>query len=235
MTPQKRLSPLVHRMPGSHEATKGAYKFLEGAHASVNSLLDALEVVRGAKRGESDETRGRLSNDETELLRAAIVFTSSGLDATLHRLVRDALPLLAVDTSKGSYVKFTNYRRDEVRKAAMPRQEFVDAVLSDDPLDAMMKDWVEDRARGSYQGTSDLKKRVREPLGISKDSIEDTRIDSLGTFFKARNQVSHDMDYKSPDSGTARNIRRLGATISECDSVFSLANDFIHETARQLR
>lgn len=222
-------------MPGSHEATKGAYKFLEGAHASVNSLLDALEVVRKSGRGESDETRGRLSNDETELLRAAIVFTSSGLDATLHRLIRDALPLLAVDTSKDSYVRFTSYRRDEVRKAAMPRQEFVDAVLSDDPLNAMMKDWVEDRARGSYQGTTDLKKRVREPLGISKDTIKDARIDDLKNFFTARNQVAHDMDYRYPNSGTARNSRRLTSTISECDSVFSLANDLIHATASQLR
>lgn len=220
-------------MRGSHKSTLVAYNYLKSAHASVNALLDSLMVVRAENKKLGDKTHGRLSNDELELLRAAIVFTSSGLDASLHRLIRDALPLLAADTSKQSYVQFVKYRRDTV--SGTPPGSFKTAVTSADPLSAMLALWVEDRARGSYQGTSDLKQRVRLPLGIPSARIDDARIDALDTFFKARNMVVHDMDYTNPVGGTARSHRSIEATLEECDLAFSIANDFIHETAYILR
>ncbi|MEU4674255.1 hypothetical protein AB0F91_41410 [Amycolatopsis sp. NPDC023774] len=51
--------------------------------------LDALHVLLAKGQQAKEETPGKLSADQQDLLRAALVFTSSGLDACLTRLLRD--------------------------------------------------------------------------------------------------------------------------------------------------
>ncbi|WP_067484188.1 hypothetical protein [Actinomadura hibisca] len=77
------------------KAINPAWRFLTAAHGSVQGVFDGLGQIRDAKQSEKGkDARGRLARDEEDLLRAAIVFTSSGLDACAKRLVRDTVPLL---------------------------------------------------------------------------------------------------------------------------------------------
>src|SRR4051812_13852103 len=91
------LAPLP-RKPTSGDVT-GAWLYLKAAHASVGGILDALQLIREKAAKSRGERRGQLTSDQQDLLRAAIVFTSSGLDASCQRLLRDTLPVLVEGNS----------------------------------------------------------------------------------------------------------------------------------------
>src|SRR3954468_20432877 len=75
--------------------TETAQRFLASAYDSVEAVLQTLNTVREHRRQESGgRPLRRLTSSEEDLLRAAIVFTGAGLDATLKQLIRDTLPAL---------------------------------------------------------------------------------------------------------------------------------------------
>jgi len=75
--------------------------------------LENLAKIRGLRRNQSGDIRGRLTSNEEDLLRAAIVFTGAGLDAALKRLIRDTLPpLLQVNTQ--AHEKFEAFSADRL-------------------------------------------------------------------------------------------------------------------------
>src|SRR3954447_23854049 len=88
--------------PGGVAGTETAQRFLEGAHDSVESLFQSIDSLRTA-RGAGG--RGRLTSSEEDLLRAALVFTGAGMDATLKRLIGDTLPA-ALDRSEQAHEMF---------------------------------------------------------------------------------------------------------------------------------
>lgn len=73
--------------------TETAQRFLASAYGSVEAVLQTLKTVRELRRAQTGDIRGRLTSAEEDLLRAAIVFTGAGLDATLKQLIRDTLPI----------------------------------------------------------------------------------------------------------------------------------------------
>ncbi len=91
-----------------------AQRFLRSAHASVRSLFNNLANMRGLSRLKFDkasfkvQTRGSLGESHVDLLRAAVVFSAAGVDATLKQLVRDGLPAL-LETSKDAERAFSEY------------------------------------------------------------------------------------------------------------------------------
>lgn len=205
-----------------------------GAHGSVSALLDALTLVRDTNMQAAGKNRGRYTNDEIDLLRAALVFTSSGLDASLHRLVRDALPDLARRSGSGARPNYQTFIKQE---SSNPSKEFCAALLAEDPTSELLKVYVTVRTRASYQGSGDLRARVRTALGIRKTAVPDADLAALDPFFEARNAIVHGMDYVDPEnsSGRKREARSRSTTIAECDKVFNVAATLIHETAKLLR
>src|SRR4051812_37784508 len=105
--------PAFPRKPGGPPST-GALGFFVGCHSSVTGLFDALATVREAKQEYTgQDARGRLARDEEDLLRAALVFTSSGLDACCKRLLRDTLDtLIAGNVNAGR--KFQDFVKQEL-------------------------------------------------------------------------------------------------------------------------
>lgn len=213
-----------------------AWKYLSAAHGSTSALLDALAVVREQNKKTAGKTHGRLSNDEIELLRAALVFTSSGLDASLQRLCRDVLPVLIRRPGSGARAKYQEFLKHEMG-APKASEPFRAAVLATDPEVELIKFYVKARTKSSYQGSGELKTRVRDALGISRNAILDADLTTLDPFFEARNAIVHGMDYVDPESssGRKRHHRKRDATVAECDLVFALAARFITETAKSLR
>lgn len=81
-------------------------------------------------------------------------------------------------------------RTDEFRAALKdpnPRAKFIDL-------------YVEAKTRASYQGTDDLKDRVKDLLGIANKKVATKRIDALSGFFVARNDIVHRLDYEDPEA-----------------------------------
>jgi hypothetical protein len=79
---------------------------LVATHKAISGLFDTLHVLR--ERAADEGNPRRLTEDQLDQVRAAIVFTSAGLDACLRRLLRDALPKL-ISAGGGPQGKFKGH------------------------------------------------------------------------------------------------------------------------------
>ena len=177
--------------------------------------------------------RGRLARDEEDLLRAALVFTSSGLDACCKRL-RDTLEhLIAGNTNAGS--KFHDFIKQEL--ATGPSGPLAQAILATEPREQMIKVYVDVRTKASLQGSGDLKSRVRDTLGISNAQLPVAQIETLDKFFEARNAIVHDLDYEDPSapSSPARWRRKMEDVRDDCDAVLTIVAAIVRATATNIR
>lgn len=213
----------------------GAWRYLVGCHSSVNGLFDALETVRKAKQNTTgQDTRGRLGRDEEDLLRAALVFTSSGLDACCKRLLRDTLECLVAGNATASR-KFHDFIKQELTSG--PPDPLTQAIVADEPRKQMLKFYIDTRTKASLQGSGDVKARVRDTLGISNAQLPAVQIKRLDKFFEARNAIVHDLDYKDPSAprSEARWTRAMEDVRDDCDAVIGVITTIISETAKNVR
>lgn len=212
-----------------------AWKYLGAADSSVAGLFDALAVVRQANQEVTGrDARGRLSMDQQNLLRVALVLTSSGLDACCKRLLRDALPDL-IERNGTAAAKFDGFIEEQLRRTE-PLRDFLAAVRDRDPRRRMVDLYVASLIKASFQGSSDVKDRVRDALGIANRVVRRQRIERLDEFFTARNAIVHDLDYQEPSSTrTARYSRRMEDVRDQCNDVLALVAELIHAAASNLR
>ncbi|MFF6835784.1 hypothetical protein ACFY84_28665 [Streptomyces sp. NPDC012438] len=227
------LTPLGPQPRGCPAEVKGSWKYLVGAHDSVTGLFDTLHVLR-LKSAEESDARGRLSHDQTDQLRAAIVFTSAGLDACLRRLLRDALPTLVNGNSaaEGKFKHFVNEQLN-IDKAS---RAFRAAVIDPDPRNRLIDMYIDSLTGSSLQGHKDLQK-VRDALGIPMSDISDSTLEKLGPFFSARNEIAHELDLVNPTGrGTSsRRDRKMSAVKDQCDEALQQVRSFVTHAARQVK
>jgi hypothetical protein len=226
------LPPLPNK-PTHCGEVKVAWRYLAGAHKSVSALFDALHVLRlQEQQTRNKRAQGRLSQDQQDLLRAALVFASSDLDACLRQLLPDALPAL-VDGNERAEKKFkqvTSKKLDE----KIPK-ELREAILNRDTRQ-IVDLYAADLAHSSLQSTSEVTS-VRDALGISSGQLTSNRIDKLESFFAARNEIVHELDYiESTGPGIpSRRIREQAAVRDQCSEVFRLVADLMTATAANLK
>jgi hypothetical protein len=211
-----------------------AWRLLKDAHSTVQGLFDSYSVVHAEKQRRRGDRRGRLGRDEQDLLRGALVFAGTGLDASLRQLLRDALPI-AIDHSPAAAKHFRDRRR---RWATTPPDNggkpglVIKTMTADDPLAYMVDCYVDELTTGSLQQTEQIK-QVRDSLGIPKDKISDHRIDELKAFLTDRNAIVHDLDAvkdRAPAPGQPRQTTRSqDQVLRSCDEVLQLCRDILRE------
>ncbi|WP_146174904.1 hypothetical protein [Umezawaea tangerina] len=229
-----RLAPLPPPFAGPCPQIRRAWRYLDATHKSVNGLLDSFNQVRVAAGTARGSNHGRLRRDEVDLLRAALVFTSSGLDACCQQLVRDALPTL-IDRGGTAELKFVAYLKDQLHEPKPP-EGLLDAVTAMHPREQLVKRYIEAKTRASFQGSRDLKDRVRDLLGISNKALPTSRFTALNGFFVARNDIVHQLDYVNPRSTSMKRHPRTAADVTrECNAVLALVADTILACAGLLR
>ncbi len=219
-----------HRCPAE---IKPSWARLKATHKSVSGLFDTLHVLREKAASEGDP-RGRLSEDQLDQVRAAIMFTSAGLDACLRRLLRDALPGL-IEGGGQAQGRFKG-RTIETRLTGNLTKETKAAITDTDPRTRLIELYVEDLAGSSLQGHTDLI-RVRDALGLSDISLADEHLEELTDFFSARNEIAHELDLLDPSGrgDRGRRHRDLLKVGDQCDRVLHLIEGFIRATATQLK
>ena len=231
------LSDLPPAPRGTCPQIRGARKYLEATHSSVDGLFASYRRLRVShERG----AVGRVRTEEADLLRAAIVFTSSGVDACCKLLLRETLPTL-LDRPSSARNKFDAFLRDEIGR---PRNaaDFHRALVDLQPRSRLIEYYIEDRTRGSLQSSGDLRKRVKQTLGIPDAILPDHRLTSLDSFFSARNQVVHEMDFVSlrnavsaPRKGAARHRRTARAVALQCGVALEVIAEIIGAAATVIR
>lgn len=209
---------------------------LRSTHESVTGLFDTLYLVRRTRASANNSsTRGRLSSDAQDLLRAAIVFTSAGVDASVQALIEGAAPLLILhhETAKKRFETFVD---NQVRSPKVT-EEFVAALKQRDPHEQMVKLYIAGLTKASFQGSGDLRDRAAGALGISNKQMAKKRFTDLDRFFTARNEVAHHLDVLNGSAADEKppRIQRGQDTIGPmCDEALLVVRDLIKATATNL-
>lgn len=209
-----------------------AYRYLRGAHKSVSGLLDVAQSLSDSRRASNPSATGRMAQEEVDVLRSALVFTSSGLDASMKRAVNDVGRYLIPRAGTGAQAQYRQYLKQELSSDSVDAN-LKNAVIANDATGQLLKYYLAARTKASFQGSGDLRARACGALGISDKQVPEADLKALDSFFKARNSIVHSMDYDQVSNPTsrARIHRSVTETTAQCDRVFTAAADIMHAAA----
>ena len=197
------LSPVV-----AHRLTETAQRFLDSAYDSVKAVLATLDTIRDVRKQQTGDVRGRLTAQEEDLLRAAIVFPGAGLDATLKQLIRDTLPDL-LESSTDAHEKFETFATERISSVEGADPKMVARYLTSQvPRDRLIDDYVWALTGSSLQSAEEVQ-RTAGALGITDSDLR-KRISNMRPVFVARNEISHELDLQRPGRPGDRTRRSRG-------------------------
>jgi hypothetical protein len=197
-------------------AADTAQRFLAGAYDSVEALLETLDVIRAIRRDDRGDIRGRMPENEADLLRAAVVFTGAGLDATLKQLIRDTLPEL-LEENEQAQTKFEAFAADRLGTGEIADATAIARYLvAPSPRLRLIDDYIYKLTGSSLQSAEEVQ-QVASALGINDKNLR-KRIAGLRELFVARNEISHELDLQAPEKqgDRSRRTRSMPKTIAMC-------------------
>jgi hypothetical protein len=212
----------------------GAWWRLTATHETVTGLFRTLYMVRQRTLTGSPQAQEPLSDGVQDLLRAAIVFTSAGIDACLESLLAHAVPPL-IAHNDNALRKFELYLENQVN-SPKSSSAFVDALKAPDPRTRLIELYILGLSGSSFQGSS-IKERALAALGVTNAQLPTARVRSLDPFFRARNDVVHKLDLLEPDRPDARPAsqpRGQDDVGRMCDEALLLMRDVISAAALNL-
>lgn len=118
----------------------GAWWRLMATHDTVTGLFRTLYMVRQRTLSGTPQAEEPLSDGVQDLLRAAIVFTSAGIDACLESLLTHAVPPLVAHNDNARR-KFELYVENQVN-SPKPTSAFVDALKAPDPRSRLVELYI---------------------------------------------------------------------------------------------
>ena len=215
-----------------HPCCSGAVSILKSAHdtasylAGVHGYLDMQ--AESAPTGEQAEFTAR----NEELLRAMLTFASSGVDAMIKQLVRDALPDV-INLRDGAQERFRQFVEKRLQRGEGPDYSFVAGVIADsNPRGRLVGDLVDDLSSRSLQSV-DAILRVGSFFDIpSRDLIPEPLVTKA--IFSARNQIVHEMDIDFARSDRNRRAREYSDMEAHTQALFEVAHRFLTEVNARL-
>lgn len=197
------------------------------AHESCEALLKALDAVREKRHA----SRGALTDEEQDLLRAMLVMATSGLDSFLKQLINDGLSefFKKDDLVKKSVRKFVE-RQLKLNQTSgnnvFSNVDFLSRLLISDSIQhELINSFVYDLTGNSLQSSEEVYK-VLDSLGLDKHMI-DSRRKILNEIFKIRNEIIHEMDIDFRALRRNRHSRSKGKMITYCNKTLLLCEDIL--------
>lgn len=210
------------------ESLRNSHIILVGAYDAASSFLGLFEETRRAR-----QAKGTPKDKEQDLLRAMLVFACAGLDSMLKQLIRDALKLV-IDQSEGAQLQFRSFIEKRLARQGNLDPRFLSEVLmGTNPRDVLMFSLVEDLTSKSLQSKEQILKAASYFDIPSRDLT--SNIEQLGNIFRARNQISHEMDVDFTQQNRNRRPRRKAEMIEYTRVILQLANRILKETDKKLK
>lgn len=238
------LDPVARDDPSIPAASAGAQNYLDSARTSVESTLSAASRQRAVRLSfEGKDLRGRYSEADQDLLRAALLFAGAGVDSALKRLLRDSLPEV-VEVSEEAATRLARFAEDHIapRNAAVDRTALAKLFLADRPRDALIDSYTDYLTGGSLQSAEKLRE-VALALGV-EDRGFFKRIDPgkslLRDMFTARNEIVHQLDLRDPGTQSRgakahkRETRTIGDVTKWATEALSACQFIVNSVAAQL-
>lgn len=208
---------VVMARPGSVECDK-AYSILVSAHTAAKSFFHAFQTSRAGNRGTS-------TDEQQDLLRAMLIFSSAGLDALIKQLIRDALPAV-VNREKGADVKFREFVHAKTSRGDSASDKLIASLLSSrNPRDELLELLVRDLTGDSLQSAEQIFK-VASFFDIPTRDICGS-IEALKAVFVVRNQIGHEMDVAFDQPNRSRRPRSQADMVKHTNALFELSAKFL--------
>ena len=204
----------------SSDNCQNTYIILCNAHSTSNSFCDAFSQIRQGKKG-------TLTDNEQDLLRAMLIFASSGLDTLVKQLVKDALPhILDIDPTANDIFRTTFVER-KIKSGREIDGNLLANVLTDEhPRRQLIKLLIDDLTSRSLQSTEELNRATSYFNIPSKEIIRNTKL--LTEIFQVRNQVVHEMDIDLSQSNRNRRPRKKQKMIEYTREIFHISKTFLY-------
>jgi hypothetical protein len=197
--------------------TEIAQRFLTSAFETVDAVLETLSRMRQLREEAAGKSLpGRLTLPEEDLLRAAIVFTGAGLDATLKQLIRDTLPSL-LESNAQAHDKFEKFTEGQLGTGDIADTKMIARYLtSSSPRGRLIEDYIYELTGSSLQSADQID-NTAGALGINDKEVR-RRIAGLKDLFTARNEISHELDLQklSKPGDRSRRSRKVDPTKALC-------------------
>jgi hypothetical protein len=213
------------------EEISKAQLILQYAHDSASSLLSALRTVRGQRKA----TRGALTDEEQDLLRAMLVMAASGLDSVAKQLIRDAIPILcrgdAEVLSKFQTFVARQVRGDGEGHVTNDVAKLLARILTADSAQAaLIESYVYSLTGSSLQSADELFK-VASALDLPQTLVNKP---TLKPIFEARNDIIHELDIDFDAPRRNRNSRRMGLMITYTNELLELTEKVYVECEKKM-
>ncbi len=204
-----------------------AWAILSRACDSAESFFEAFATVREARNA-----KGTPTDHEQDLLRAALIFATAGLDSMMKQLVRDALGRV-ISRERGAQAQFGDYVQSRLaRGGSIDVKYLAQALLADDTREHLKDELVRELTGSSLQSKDQLL-RVAAYFAIPADELA-SDISQLKDVFDARNQIAHEMDVQFKQANRSRRSRTYDAMEAATRVVLTVSTAFYSAVEKRI-
>jgi hypothetical protein len=202
-------------------------------HTSASSLIAAFADAK-KKRG---NPRGVLTDQEQDILRAALVMSCAELDASLKQAIRDCLEFLLEKDKRvrDGFEKFIRKRvsgEGDVLELASGAK-FLSIILAEkEPRKRLIEEYIKELTGESLQSVEEIM-RTSAALGIE---VKDLGLDipRLKEIFGIRNKIIHELDINLEAPKRKRRVRGQEDLLDTSDVILSAAKSVLEAIDKKL-
>jgi hypothetical protein len=204
------------------------------SYASAKSLIDAFNDAK-AKRGDK---RGVLTDQEQDILRAALVMACAGIDASVKQAIRDCFERL-FKLNEETHKDFQGFIQKRLAGdadsdiSAVGRKFLSKVLIEDNPRKMLVEEYIKHLTGDSLQSFEQLMK-TSAALGLDIRKRLNDRKSVLNDIFTTRNKIIHELDIDLEARARKRRVRSQAQLVKDIESVLTTTELFLMEIEKSL-
>ena len=161
-----------------------------------------------------------------------IIFAAAGLDSMAKQLITDALPKV-VTVEIGATEMFKRHIERKLATSNQFNPRFLADVLGEvDPRKQLLAGLVGELTGESLQSTEQLLRAAAHFNIPSQQICDDPK--TLSLIFRARNEISHEMDIDFRQPNRSRRPRAKATMVAYANELFKIAQILLSEVDRKI-
>ena len=202
-------------------------------HTSASSLLIAFDDAKTKRGGK----RGVLTDQEQDILRAALVMTCAGIDAVLKQAIRDCIETL-LETDKSVRDGFERFIRKRIGGEGdvlelTSGSKFLATVLAEaSPRKRLIEEYIRELTGESLQAAEEIM-RTTAALGLDPKTLS-LDIPRLKDIFSIRNKIIHELDINLDAPNRKRKVRSQTDLVDNSDLVLKTTKAVVEALDKKL-
>jgi len=209
--------------------TSRAYQIVEYGHESARSLIEAFRTMKATRPGAA-------TDEQQDILRAAVVMAGACIDSCLKQLFKDCLADL-IPKDEGVKRELETFTERALRRtdseSGIDCRILARALTSPQPIEFLSEAYIYDLTGASLQSPDQLFAACRA-LGLRPEGDAKLNKKQLRWVFDARNQIVHELDIDFDAPRRNRFQRRIGDTIDMANQLLSVSERILEKVHQKL-